>query len=313
MRIAISIRRIKEVAMDDVLAKMPPALSRHIESLMSLGGFDTEPATKKKFVRYWLRKKAFFDKIIEHQGFKLVPRIDAGFKDGIIVLTYSGSLLTLSPETAEGKRELVYNSIELRKDVAPKTEDKGAEIILPIELHKSIEAAAGKIKKTSPVLAIAIEATPTIEREGIGKRIRIIGERISRALLLVNKELFSKHSVESAVEEREDLFDKWIILTWFRIGGWEEAVFYERARLLWLELFSRTYNLLEKKIKESKGLDDAFLTLTNAHFSKFIDDYKWYESEKKNFDIGLMKALEEIPGRQDYEAFLREKTGALNK
>ncbi len=297
--------------MADILTKMPPALSKHIESLMSLGGFDTEPATKKKFVRYWLRKKAFFDKIIEHQGFKLVQRIEAGFKDGIIVLTYSGSLLTLSPESADGKRELVYNSIELRKDVAPKTEDKAAEIILPIELHKSIEARAGKIKKTSPVLAIAIEATPMIEREGIGKRIRIIGERISRALLLVNKELFSKHSVESAVEEREDLFDKWLILTWFRIGGWEEAVFYERARLLWLELFSKTYNLLEKKIKEAQRLDDAFLTLTNAHFSKFIDDYKWYESEKKNFDIGLLKALEEIPGRQDYEAFLREKTEAL--
>jgi hypothetical protein len=30
---------------------------------------------------------------------------------------------------------------------------------------------------------------------------------------------------------------------------------------------------------------------------------KWYESEKKNFDIGLMKALEELPEYQPYIEF----------
>jgi hypothetical protein len=299
--------------MDDILSKMPAALSKHIESLMSLGGFEGDPATKKKFVRYWLRKKAFFDKIIEHQGFKLVERIEPGFREGIIILTYSGSLLTLSPETADGKRELVYNSIELRKDVVPKTEDKAAEIVFPIVLHKSLEARAGKIRKTSPVLSIAIEADPGTGKDGIGKKIRIIGERISRALLLVNKELFSKHTVESEIENRDDLFEKWIILTWFRIGGWEEAVFYERARMLWLELFTKSFNQLEKNIKDKPLLEERFLGLANDYFTKFVDDYKWFESEKKNFDIGLMKALEEIPGRPDYESFLKEKVASLSK
>jgi hypothetical protein len=299
--------------MEDVLAKMPPALSKHIESLMNISGFDTDPVARKKFIRNWLKKKAFFDKIVEHQGFRLTERIEPGSKEGIIILTYSGSLLTLSPEEAEGKREMVYNSIEMRKDVVVKTEDKAALVVFPIEIHKPMESRTGKIKKTSPVLSMAIEEAPPANDTNGNKRMRTIGELIAKAFLIVNKELFAKHAPESELDEHDDLFDKWIILTWFRIGGWEEAVFYERARILWLELFTKSYAELAKKIKSRDKLDPAMLALTNTLFGKFIDDYKWLESEKKNFDIGLMKALEEIPGRNDYEAFVKEKVLELGK
>jgi hypothetical protein len=299
--------------MEDVLAKMPAALAKHIESLIELSGFNTDPSARKKFIRNWLKKKAFFDKIVEHQGFHLVDRIEPGFNEGIIILTYSGSLLTLSPSDDNGKRELVYNSIELRKDVIAKTEDKNAEIVFPIELHKSLEARAGKVRKTSAILSVAVEEEPGTESSGIGKRMRIIGERISRSLILINKELFSRNTTESGLDERDDLFDKWIILTWFRIGGWEEAVFYERAKMLWLELFSNSFVEISEKIKDSAKKDEAIVNLSNAFFPKYVDDYKWLESEKKNFDIGLMKALEEIPGRKDYTSFVAEKVKALVK
>jgi hypothetical protein len=301
----------RKATVEDILSKMPEALARHITLLMRDCGFDTNDEARKKFIRNWLKKKAFFDKIIEHQGFHLVDRIDPEFRDGVIILTYSGSILTLSPETDEGTREIVYNSIEMRKDVATKTEDRASKILYPIELHKPLLTSAGTIKKTSSVLSMAIEEVPGSEADGIGKRLRIIGERISRTLLLVNKELFSKHSEASDLDDRDDLFDKWIILTWFRIGGWEEAVFYARARMLWIELFSRSYNRLAEKIKHVATRDDAFLSLSNGYFTKFIDDYKWFESEKKNFDIGLMKALEEIPGRKDYDTFMEGKLAEL--
>jgi hypothetical protein len=204
--------------MEDVLSKMPGALSKHIESLMSSCGFDTDPQLRKKFIRNWLKKKAFFDKIVEHQGFRLTDRIGADFKEGIILLTYSGSLLTLSPETGDGKRELVYSSIEMRKDVAVKTEDRDARIDFPLVIHKPMTAPEGKIKKTSPILSLAIEEAQSTEPAGIGKTVRIIGERISKALLLVNQELFAEQTAESELDNRDDLFEKWIILTWFREG-----------------------------------------------------------------------------------------------
>jgi hypothetical protein len=83
----------------------------------------------------------------------------------------------------------------------------------------------------------------------------------------------------------------------------EKHIFMARAKLLWLELFSGVYKALSKKIKGAQQRDAAFLDFTNARFAQFIDEYKWYESEKKNFDIGLMKALEELPEYKPYLEF----------
>jgi hypothetical protein len=290
---------------DAVLAKMPLALADHLRSLMKLCGFDGRPDKQKSFLSNWLKKKAFFDKIVEHQGFHNITRLEPGFKQGVVILTYSGSLLTLSIEDEDGNREAIYNSIDLRKDVVQKTEDKNAQIVFPLECHKALEAKSGKIKKTSPILAMAVEDSPEDTSEEKVKKLRLIGERISKTLIVVNQELFSKHSVESELENRDDLFERWIILTWFRIGGWEEDVFLARARILWLELFSKGYNELSGKIKDTQKRDEYFLDLVNTDFARFIDDYKWLESEKIDRDLGLMIALEQIPGRKDYEDFLR--------
>jgi hypothetical protein len=294
--------------MDDLLAKMPPALAHHLKGLMKTCGFDSDPGTRKKFMENWLKKKAFFDKIVEHQGFHVVPGVERGFLEGVIILTYSGSLLTLSPANDDGTREIVYNSIDMRKDVTEKTMEPGAQVVFPLELHRSLEATAGKIKKTSPILAMAVEDNPEAEAESAGKKLRLIGERISRSLILVNQELFSKHGVASELEGRDDLFERWVILSWFRIGGWEEAVFYQRARMLWFELFSKGYNDLSAAVRENNRRDELFLRLVNDDFPHYIDVYKWIESEKIDRDLGLMKALEEVPGRKDYQAFLKEKT-----
>jgi hypothetical protein len=299
-RIQFRIKVRGETVMDDLLQKMPEALGNHLKSLMKVCGFDTDHGARKKF-----------DKIVDHQGFHAMARIEPGFKEGIVILTYSGSLLTLSPENEDGTREIVYNSIDMRKDVVQKTTENRAQVEFPLELHKPLLANEGKIKKTSPVLGMAVEDNPDLLREGAGKKLRTIGERISRTLILVNQELFSRHSVQSDLEERDDLFDKWVILAWFRIGGWEEAVFYERARMLWFELFSKTYNDLSSAIREKALRDERFTRLVNGEFPDYIDVYKWIESEKINMDLGLMKALEQIPGRKDYGEFLAEKvTGA---
>jgi hypothetical protein len=297
----------KEGSMDinAVLAKMPLALADHLRSLMKLCGFDGEPDKQKAFLSNWLKKKAFFDKIVEHQGFHCITRLEPGFKQGVVILTYSGSLLTLSVEDEHGNREAIYNSIDLRKDVVQKTEDKNAQIIFPLECHKALVAKSGKIKKTSPILTMAIEDNPEYTSEEKFNKLRLVGERISKTLIVVNQELYSKHSVKSELENRDDLFDRWVTLTWFRIGGWEEDVFLARVRILWLELFSKSYNDLSGKVKETQKRDECFLVMVNTDFPRFIDDYKWLESEKINRDLGLMIALEQIPGRKDYEDFIR--------
>jgi hypothetical protein len=288
---------------DQILGAMPAALSNHIKGLMEANKFNTDEEHRRKFLDSWLQKKALFDKIIEHNGLSLTEKIPQSFTRGFFLLTYSGSLLTVTPADPDGRRDIVYESIGTRSDTVLTREFSKVPIRLPVKIHSQMFTDSQEIPQTSAILSIAVEPTPAPE-EG-APNLRVIGQRISRSLILVNQALFSKHSREGDLESRDDLFEKWIILQWFRIGGWEEAVFLTRAKILFLELFSRSFNTLKDiGYKDEDALDTIFLSLVNSDFPEFVDRYKWLESEKQEQDIGLMKALETIPGLDDYKMFL---------
>ncbi|MBN2532356.1 MAG: hypothetical protein JXB88_05665 [Spirochaetales bacterium] len=289
--------------MASILEKLPKNLSTYLNGLMTEEGF-TQEDKRDRFVKNWIKKRALFDKIVEHNGFVVTDKIGQESKNTVFIITYSGSLLTISSEKSDKTRDVMYESIKLRQGNYPKTEETSVTIDFPIELNKSVNVNGGKLVKTSPVFSMAIdkegESTPHAE-----KRFRLIGEKISNALKLINSAIFSKTDTEN-LESREDLFNKWVILTWFRIGGFKEEIFLARANLLWIELFDRVYSELTTNIKSGEKQDEAFLDMTNQKFTHYCDVYKWLESEKKDFDIGLMKALEEIPVRDDYQDFVNK-------
>ena len=293
--------------MHKILEKLPKNLAAYLQKLMVDEGFDTDNTSRERFLKGWLKKRALFDKIAEHNGFVLIDRIEEDFRAGVLVFSYSGSLLTISAQQEDGTRDVLYESINLRQDKFPKIEEQSIKVKFPIELNQPVLAEGKRIVKTSPVFAIAIEAEAGKPVSEARKRFRMIGERIARGLLIINQAIFEKHSIASELENREDLFNQWIILTWFRIGGWEEEVFLARAQLLWLELFSQAFNTLKKKIADPLECDQAFLEIVNAKFSHFCDVYKWIESEKKTSDIGLMRALEELPLKEEYQAFINRE------
>ena len=84
--------------MNSILQKMPADLSAHLNGLIKKEGFDTSEEDTSRFLDGWLKKRAFFDKLVEHHGFVLVSRIEENFKQGILLFTYSGSLLMISEE-----------------------------------------------------------------------------------------------------------------------------------------------------------------------------------------------------------------------
>lgn len=293
--------------MHSLLKKMPRTLAEYLQSLMAAEGFDKDEGSRNLFLKTWLKKRALFDKIMEHNGFVLVDKVEPDFREGILIITYSGSLLTISPLGRDGTRDLRYESIKLRRENAPNIEEQGLLIDFPLLRNQPVVSNGSRIVKTSPVFAMAIEQEAGGMMGAGKKRLRMIGERISRGLLIINKALFEKNSTASELENREDLFRRWVVLSWFRFGGWEEDVFLARAQLLWLELFSEAYNHLSARIPRPGDRDHAFMSLCNGQFPHYCDVYKWLESQRRNFDIGLMKALEEIPDREDYKEFLRKE------
>ena len=90
-------------------------------------------------------------------------------------------------------------------------------------------------------------------------------------------------------EEREDLFENWIIKSWFVSG-----IQWASLKRIFLELFMSLYDDLSEKFKPKKR-DELFINFINVVFPTVLDVYKWHESERVNNDIGLSKAIEDIP------------------
>ena len=288
--------------MSDILSKMPKKLSDHLIKLAEQCGLYKNKKDFDRFINSWLTKKAIFDKTVEKNGLKIVDSVKKSFSSGIIILTYSGSFLTLAPLNNQ-VREITYTNLGFRNAIPSDIYDENGNLLRDVKNNEIINLKCGPIKATSPVVSIALYAENKFSNDEIKNFLNQLGKKIGNFFYTQNKKLFKK-SDEKGKHKIDDYFDKWIILEWFRIGGWEEYVYIIRSKFLFHELFDAFFEKILKKINSKAKIDNIFTTLINTRFPSFIDVYKWLESEKKDFDIGLMKALEEIPEREDFKVFL---------
>jgi hypothetical protein len=284
---------------EDLKKHIPQKVSAHLKGLIKESKLPDSEQTMKNLSEAWLLKKALFYKMVEHENFKKVGRMSKDSKSGCIAITMSGSIIAVGP-LVNNKRDIKYTSIGMRQDVPETLHVKAGRLAQDIVCDKSILFEKGPLEKTSPIMDLAVALENVTEQEQL-KAIKKVDKKLQTDFIRINKEALQKESTQDVIIKRNDLFQKWIIIQWFLLGGMEKHIFMARAKILWLELFTGVYKALTKKIKNPEQRDNVFLDFTNKKFAKFVDDYKWYESEKKNFDIGLMKALEELP---DYQAYL---------
>jgi len=102
------------------------------------------------------------------------------------------------------------------------------------------------------------------------------------------------------LEKRLDLFEVWKILDWFTETNLLQKSFRNELYRIWLNLFMSLYQDLTEKVEKKQKRDKMFLYFTNEIFTAEVDKFKWYESEKLNMDIGLIKALETISDQEWY-------------
>jgi len=253
-------------------------------------------------IEAWLLKKASFQKITEHGLMQKASILGKDDNRGCMALTMSGSLIMIGP-LVEGAREIKYTSMGMRTDVPESFVLPDGRLAGDIECEKPIYLADSKLEKTSPVMDIAVmggEKTAPDQTVFLRKA----DDRLKSDFIRFNKEALEENETRDVLARRDDLFQKWIVIQWFIYGGLDRHVFMARAKLLWLELFTRVYDVLSGKKAGANERDSMFLDFTNKLFAKFCDDYKWYESEHKDFDIGLMKALEELPEYKSYLDFV---------
>jgi hypothetical protein len=291
---------------DELKENIPDKVFSQLKHLIHESTFPDTEESLVKILEAWLTKRAIFNKILDRYNLKKTLTYTKNDPNACIAITLSGSILALGP-LMKGKRHLFYSSISMRADVPPVIHAENAVCEEDGIINKAMAFTKGPIQKTSPLIDIGVvveEKTPEEQLDIIKK----INDLLRGDFIRINKAIISKEQDnEDLVQNRNDLFNKWIIIEWFLIGGLEKHIFLARAKLLWLELFTKVYEAL----MDNTERDDIFLYFTNKKFAEFIDVYKWYESEKKHFDIGLMKALEEIPSYDTYKDFVNEFLNTL--
>jgi hypothetical protein len=106
--------------------------------------------------------------------------------------------------------------------------------------------------------------------------------------------------VPLALEQRDDLFRRWIVQNWFSASGRNERDFEMELQEVWITLFSSLYDNLCERLQKQSESDALFLEFSNSIFPSALDTYKWYASEKRGGDIGLLAALAQITGEAWY-------------
>ncbi|MFA7567691.1 MAG: HU family DNA-binding protein [Alkalispirochaeta sp.] len=195
---------------------LPPEIEDHLLKLMK--SLDL-PVTEESFRRFhdaWLEKERLFAGQTKALDMESPDSLEEGDPRGCILLTNSGSLLSLSPESSSG-RWMEYASIPIRSDVPDIL--KGQDVALQTALVVGSPAVLthAPLKQTSPLYRIAVCAagTPPAEQE---KRIREGTIFLTNGFAKINKTVvaaapgsidhFTKQSMIAYVAERNDLTQK---------------------------------------------------------------------------------------------------------
>jgi len=109
---------------------------------------------------------------------------------------------------------------------------------------------------------------------------------------------------QDTLEQRDDLFRCWALHTWFSDPGMENLEV--DLNDIWVTLFSGLYDSLNERIPAEEKRKSLFLEFTNVIFPSAVDTYKWYASEKRGGDIGLLAALDQLTSEGWYIELLSQ-------
>ncbi|MFW5802253.1 MAG: hypothetical protein ACOCVC_09485, partial [Spirochaeta sp.] len=135
----------------------------------------------------WLQKLELFTEKTDELDMESVEELQPDFPRGALLLTYSGSLLTIGP-MIEDVRRIEYTSIGLRHDVPDSAESGGTNISAVIVLDEPARLSDGPIKQSSPIYRIAIHREE-LEPEEEERRLSSATQIISEGFADVNKTL----------------------------------------------------------------------------------------------------------------------------
>ena len=127
-----------------IFNELPEQIKLHMESLIASSELPDTADFKTLLADTWNRKCSLFEQQAKILEMELVNTMDENDPRGVIVLTYSGSIVSINPK--EETREVEYASIHLRSDVPKTVSILATNIVSSVEIGKAVEFSSGQLK-----------------------------------------------------------------------------------------------------------------------------------------------------------------------
>ena len=185
----------KEKKMNDIVfPALPAEIQAQITALLDQDGTEALDEKKEHYAKIWQTKYELFVSQIHTVGMELVQELGTTDTRGAILLTYSGSLISLGPQQ-NGSRWLEYASIKFRSDVPDYIRGQSITVNGPITCDAVAEFSGSPLKKSSSVYRIAVcpEGTSESDQE---QRIREATIYLTNGFIKINRTQMGQTSAD---------------------------------------------------------------------------------------------------------------------
>jgi len=175
--------------MGEHFEQIPQNIQEHIRDIFKTSGLPDTPESLDIMSEAWLRKKEAFESEIERLEMEEVDMLPKDDTHGVLVLTYSGSLVNIGPLSEKG-RKVEYVSIGLRKDVPEAATKEDSILGSDVFIDEEIEFEKGPVQMTSAAYKIALCKNPVNakqETKALSRATLILSNKFSE----INKTVIS--------------------------------------------------------------------------------------------------------------------------
>jgi hypothetical protein len=141
--------------MGEYVDKLPERIREHILSLVGPSGLADDPDAEELLAQGWVEKHEAFERHTAERGMVGVESFPADDPRGALIMTFSGSILSVGP-IFEGNREIAYASIGVRRDVPQMSVRQDSALADMVKKDSPVTMITGPVARTSPVYAIAV-------------------------------------------------------------------------------------------------------------------------------------------------------------
>ncbi len=174
----------------DTFNSLGKDIQDHLKQIARTSGLPQNDDSYERMALAWVEKKAAFDTIIAEHGLSEMSFFGRSEQKGALVLTWSGSILTIGP-LVDGTRRCEYTSIGLRGDVPPSAVEEASELSADIETNEAVQFAAGPVRTSSPVYRLAL-TTAVMEPEEEEALLTQVSQSLAGDMTEINKTIVAE-------------------------------------------------------------------------------------------------------------------------